>query len=221
MSTYSVTTSWNPWQQHPTKCDDIFKFRGLSIRFCVVPLSSTTAMLQCLAFPTSTARLQTILDEQNSLDSAANWDMESNAVPCLMLPFGKNAGISMALGIVEDPGAKFGMGLLPPLVVTNSVSQVPTLPSQADMDREMTGILRSVALSNTKNTAELMSMLADSKKGWEDFDSPPLPAIWQDFDGTRHRSTGKTVSLVSGQTYLISWDSERKLPRWTSKIWGV
>lgn len=195
--------------------------RGLSVRLCVIPLSTNSAMLQCHAFPTSTAQLQAILDEQNALDPSANWSQESSEVPCLMLPFGKNMGIAVALGIVEDPAANFGMGLLPPLVVTNSVSQVPALPSQTDIDREMTGLLRSVALPNAKNTGDLMSMLAQSKKSWEDFDPVTLPAIWQEFDGTRHRSTGRTNIYISGQILSLHWDSQRQLRSWTSKIRGV
>lgn len=170
---------------------------------CVIPLSTNSAMLQCLAFPASTARLQTILDEQNVLDPSANWGKESSDVPCLMLPFGSNMGIAVALGIVEDPAANFGLGLLPPLVVTNSVGMVPTLPSQTDIDREMTGLLRSVALPNAKNTRDLMSMLADSKKSWEDVDPEALPAIWQEFDGTRHRSAGRINLLCIWSDIII------------------
>ena len=61
---------------------NVYGFRGLSIRFCVISMDSTPAILQCLAFPTSVTELKTILNEQNAL-GGQTVVMESAGVPCM------------------------------------------------------------------------------------------------------------------------------------------
>ena len=112
-------------------------FSGLSIRFCVIPLSPQGAMLQCTAVPLSKKNLITALGKQSGLGNHV--DINSEDVPCLRLPFLGAPGISVSLGVVEDATVNIGMGLLPAIVLHGSPSPSPRLPSRDDMEREMIG----------------------------------------------------------------------------------
>lgn len=173
----------------------MYGFRGLSIRFCVIPMEADSGILQCLAFPTSVSRLKAILNEQNSL-GGQTVAMESAGVPCIRLPINERPGMTVALGVVEDPTANWGMGLVPPLIAAGSAAPSPPLPGREDMEREMVGHLRSVSLPNVKNLADLSSMLAAHNMAWEDYDEPDLPALWEEFTGTRNRDSGESLVIV-------------------------
>ena len=162
-----------------------FPFSGLCIRFCIVPVSANSAVLQCLAVPASKERLVEILQAQTNLGNPL--DIASPGVPCLRLPFLDNPGITTALGILEDSESNWGMGLLPPLILHGNVAPEPKLPSRGDMEREMIGLLRSVALPNAKTTSDLSNMLAGRTMAWEDFEAPGLPAIWQAYTDLENR----------------------------------
>ena len=142
---------------------NVYGFRGLSIRFCVIPMDSTSGIVQYLAFPTSVSKLKTILNEQNAL-GGQTVAMESAGVPCIRLPINELPGMTVALGVIEDPTANWGMGLVPPLIAAGSAAPSPPLPGREDMEREM------VSLPNVKNLADLSSMLSVHNMAWEDYD---------------------------------------------------
>ena len=103
---------------------NVYGFRGLSIRFCVIPMDSTSGIVQYLAFPTSVSKLKTILNEQNAL-GGQTVAMESAGVPCIRLPINELPGMTVALGVIEDPAANWGMGLVPPSLL---LAQLPRAP---------------------------------------------------------------------------------------------
>lgn len=174
---------------------NVYGFSGLSIRFCVIPMDSTSAILQCLAFPASLSRLKTILNEQSAL-GGQTVAIESAGVPCIRLPNGEHPGLTVALGVIEDPAANWGMGLVPPLIAAGSAAPNPPLPGRDDMEREMVGHLRSVSLPNIKNLADLSAMLSIKNMAWEDYDEPALPALWEEFTGARNRNSGESPVIV-------------------------
>ena len=175
--------------------NNVYNFSGLSIRFCVIPMDSTSAILQCLVFPASVDRLKDILNRQNTLGGQIV-AMESAGVPCIRLPISELPGITMVLGVIEDPKANWGMGLVPPLIAAGSAAPSPPLPGREDMEREMIAHLRSVSLPNVKNLADLSSMLASHNMAWEDYDEPAMPALWEEYSGTRHRDSGENLVVV-------------------------
>ena len=151
----------------------------------MVPLSSVAARIQCLAVPLSGTNLVALLQSQADLGN--NLDMADPGVPCLRLPYLGKAGMDVALGVVEGKECNWGMGLLPVLVVNGCVAPTPSLPDRVPMEREMVGLLRSVALPNVKSTSDLAAMLEPRLMAWEDFEPIPLPTIWQDFADLQDR----------------------------------
>ena len=133
--------------------------------------------------------LKTTLNKQNAAGGPA-LAMESEGVPCLRLPFNGRPGMTIVLGVIESPDADWGLGLLPPLVVPGSASPSQPLPGRNDIERELCGILRSVALPNAKSTSDLWSMISNRDTPWEEFERLPLPALWEEYDGDRHRHSG-------------------------------
>ena len=112
-------------------------FSGLSIRFCVIPLSSQGAMLQCTAVPVNKKDLVKVLNKQSGLGNHV--EINSEDVPCLRLNFLGGPGISVSLGVVEDASINIGMGLFPAIVLHGSPSPTPKLPTRDNMEREMIG----------------------------------------------------------------------------------
>ena len=112
-------------------------FSGLSIRFCVIPLSPQGAMLQCTAVPLNKKDLVRVLTKQSGLGNHV--DINSEDVPCLRLPYLGAPGISVSLGVVEDATINIGMGLFPAIVLHGSPSPTPRLPQRDSMEREMIG----------------------------------------------------------------------------------
>ena len=147
-------------------------------------------MLQCLAFPASLETLKAKVNAQNAISGASPIAPESAAVPCLRLPIQKGPGLTVALGVIESQDANWGMGLIPPMIAAGSASPDLPLPEREDMEREMVGLLRSVQLPNVKSTSDLIQML-DPLTTWDEFEELTLPALWEEFSGSRHRDSGE------------------------------
>jgi len=156
----------------------------------VIPLEPTVAMLQCLAYPASLESLKTRINAHNAISGVSPIALESAAVPCLRLPIQKGPGLTVALGVIEAPEANWGMGLVPPMIAAGSASPNPPLPEREDMEREMIGLLRSVQLPNVKSTSDLIQML-DPLVTWDEFEELTLPALWEEFSGSRHHDSGE------------------------------
>ena len=149
-------------------------------------------MLQCLAFPTSLEKLKSMVNAQNTLSGTSSITVSSPTVPCLRLPIGGQAGLTVALGVIEDSSAGWGMGLIPPLIAAGSAAPTMPMPAREDMEREMVALLRSVKLPNIKSTSAMTALLSDPPVQWEIFEDIQLPALWEEYSGSRHRDSGKT-----------------------------
>ena len=134
--------------------------------------------------------MKTKVNAQNALSGASPIAPESAAVPCLRLTIQKGPGLTVALGVIESQDANWGMGLIPPMIAAGSASPDLPLPEREDMEREMVGLLRSVQLPNVKSTSALTQML-DPLTTWDEFEELTLPALWEEFSGSRHHDSGE------------------------------
>ena len=187
----------------------------------MIPLEPTLAMLQCLAFPKSLENMKTVINAQNSLAGTANITINSPGVPCLRLPIGGRAGMTVALGVIESKEANWGMGLLPPMIAAGSAAPTMPMPAREEMEREMIGLLRSVKLPNIKSTSVMAAMLQDDETVWEDFEEIPLPALWEEYSGTRHRNSGKSHTIHDGQSKITMLPSSQTNSGCSGQVWGT
>ena len=145
------------------------------LRVSTVPYSPNTARLMIWIYPAPGAVL-------TKATSELGVDFNSHQVPAIMV-----AQQDIAMGPVEGVNDGVALGLLP---VLHCPGQPPTAyPSTADLDREMTALLRAVIM--TPYTDNAQARLAVRSGVWQYKDVLP-PGLWRACRSHSFSSAGKT-----------------------------
>ena len=107
------------------------------------------------------------------------------------------------------------------MIAAGSAAPTMPMPSREEMEREMIGLLRSVKLPNIKSTSVMAAMLQDDETVWDDFEEIPLPALWEEYSGTRHRDSGKSHTIHDGQSKIIMLPSSQTNSGCSGQVWGT